>query len=146
MKNNVRVYLNQRYRKIIWDADDPNREPDILKWWPDIRRCVESYYGTSLEMRQYQRTAGPAMAFIWTDRFAKSLSKFCTTPKIKLQLIDALTKKVYKVRSSGLRDVPIKERSDLWHFYVSNSWRVFYRKKSGYILLDEFCPHKKGSY
>jgi hypothetical protein len=146
MKSTVRIYLNQRHQKIVWDTNDPNRKADILEWWPDIKCCVELYYKNSPEMKQYQRTVGPAMMFKWTDRFAKSLSKFCVTKNMKLQLIDALTKKVYKVHCGGLRDVPIKERSDLRHFYVSNSWRVFYRKKSGYILLEEFCLHKKGSY
>lgn len=76
----------------------------------------------------------------------KSLNKYCATDTLKLKLIHALTKIVYKIPCGGLCDTAIKERTDLWHFYVTNSWRVFYRKKNNYILLEELCSHKKLSY
>lgn len=146
MKKNVKAYLFKRFKKVIKDEDLPYDQPKMLDSWPDLRLCVELYYKTSPAMQQYHHTARQPIEFDYTEKFSKSLDKHCTTKILKLRLIDALTKIVYKIPSGGLRDAPIKERINLRHFYVSDSWRVFYRKNNNYILLVEFCPHKKLLY
>ena len=94
-------------------------------------------------MKQYQHATEQPVKFEYTEGFVKSLNKHCTTNSLKLKVIDALTKMIYRIPCSGLRDAPIKERNGLWHFYISNSLRVFYRKGDNYMLLEEFCAHKK---
>jgi len=92
------------------------------------------------EMKQYHTASIQPSKFEYTEGFVKSLNKYCTTSSLKLKLIDALTKMIYRIPSSGLRDAPIEEREGLWHFYVSDSLRVFYRKEDNYILLEGFLP------
>jgi len=142
MKKNVKVYLFQRFKNIALD-ETPYEQINVLDQWPNLKLCVEIYYKSHPEMKQYHQTTRQPIEYEYTEKFMKLLNKYCTTKTLKLKLIDTLTKIVYKIPCSGLCDTPIKERVDLWHFYVSSSWRVFYRKKNSYILLEKFCPHKK---
>lgn len=143
MKDKTRKYLHNRYRKISWDETPPEEPIDALHCWPDLRTCVGQHYKTLPGTgKKYAGTAQP-LTFECTDRFMKSLNKYCTSRKRKLQFIDALTKVVYRIPTTGLYDRAIKERADLRHFYVSRSWRVFYQKKENRIILENFGPHKK---
>ncbi len=146
IKRNVRAYLYRHYKKDIWDGDIEQGKTDVLDLWPNLKLCVGFYYKNCPEMIQYRNIAEKPIAFDCTKKFMRSLDKYCTTKTMRLRLIDELTRKVYRIPSAGLRDVPIKERSDLWHFYVTDSWRVFYRKKGNRILLEDFCPHKKPAH
>ncbi len=146
MKKSVKAYLLTRFKNIKWDEYGPDVEADPLTHWPDIKACVESSYYRHPEIQQHCHTGRKPAKFECTERFLKSLERYCTTKSLRLRLIDALTKKIYGVACSGLRDAPIKERNDLWHFYVSASWRVFYRKSNDGLVFEEFCPHKKVPY
>ena len=146
MKKSVRNYIYGRLKNIKWNEDNLEEQIDPLAHWPDIKQCVESYYNSHPEMKQYHTASIQPLNFEYTDGFMKSLNKYCTTSSLKLKLIDALTKMIYHIPCSGLRNAPIKERNDLWHYYVSDSWRVFYHKKDGYMSFEEICPHKNPSY
>jgi len=114
--------------------------------WPNLTLCVKIHYKSHPWMKKYLHTVRKPIELRYIEKFMKSLNKHCTTDNLKSKLITALTKIVYKKPCSDLCDTAIKERTHLWHFYVSNFWRVFYKKKDGYILLEEFCPHKKHLY
>lgn len=146
MKKSVRDYIIQRYKTISFDEERPRQPNRMLDYWPDLKRCVEYYYEAYPEMHQYHGKAVKPIEFLYYGKFIKSLNKYCKTIALKTQFIDALTKIVYRIPSGGLCDKPIRERTDLWHFYVSNSWRVFYRKKKDLLILEEICPHKKLLY
>jgi len=146
MKKSVKAYLLKRFNDVNWDEDGTEVPVDPLAQWPNIKLCVESYYNSHPEMKQYHQTARKPVEFRYTEKFMKSLDRYCTTIALKTKLIDALTKKVYGIPCSGLRDAPIKEKLGLWHFYITVSWRVFYRKEDDYLLFEEFSPHKKTKY
>ncbi|MGB3340466.1 MAG: hypothetical protein WBB37_03180 [bacterium] len=146
MKRNVKAYLFKWFKKTVKDDEDTSQRLGVLDPWPDIKLCVEVYYKNHPEMRQYHYKINQPIEFECTEGFSRSLSKNCKTKTLRIKLIDALTKVVYKIPSGGLHDTPIKERADLWHFYVSDAWRVFYRKKNNYMVLEEFCSHKKLLY
>jgi hypothetical protein len=146
MKRNIKEYLFRLYKRAVWEDKEPPDQTNVLDHWPDLKLCVESHYKTHPGMKRYHRTARQPIEFKSTKKFMKSLNKHCTTDNLKSQFITALTKIVYKIPCGGLCDTAIKERTNLWHFYVSDSWRVFYRKKNNYILLEELSPHKKQLY
>lgn len=146
MKRNVKAYLFNWFKKPKKNEDTAQRQPHVLDPWPDVRLCVELYYNNHSEMKQYRKTIKEPIELECTELFYRSLNKNCKTKNLKIKLIDALTKMVYRIPCGGLHDTPIKERADLWHFYVSDTWRVFYRKKNNQIVLEEFCSHKKLSY
>jgi hypothetical protein len=145
MKKNVKILLYQRNKKIRWDDAD-EATVNVLGEWPDLKLCTELYYKTNPEMKQYQHTTREPARFGFSEGFMKSLNKYCTTKALKHKLIASMTKIIFRIPSSGLRDAPIKENPGLRHFYISASWRVFYSKKNDYILFEEFCPHKKAQY
>ncbi len=146
MKKSIKTYLSTRFKNIKLGEDDFEEQVDPLSFWPDLKLCVEAYYNSQPELKQHHCVARQRIEFKYTDKFLKSLDRYCTTSNLKLKLIDALTRKVYGIPSSGLRDSPIKERPGLWHFYISYSWRVFYRKEDDYFLFEELCPHRKIKY
>ena len=146
MKKNVRTFLYNRHKNIMFDDGCPQEDCRTIDCWPDIKLCVETHYKNHPGIRRYHDTEQQPIEFQCSKKFMRSLNKYCTTDTLKLRLIHALTKIVYKIRCGGLCDTAIKERTDLWHFYVTNFWRVFYRKKNDYILLEELCSHKKLSY
>ncbi len=145
MKDSVKKYLYNRLRQIKIE-DEP--EPDIppCEAWPDLKKCVELYFKISPAMQQYHNVLEKPLEFEYTEKFLKSVTKYCTTMPLKRQFIDALTKVVYKIPSSGLGDVQIKEMDDLYHFYVSFSFRAYYRKRDNKIILEKFIPHKKKGF
>lgn len=146
MKKSVRIYILGRFKKIKWDEDNSDEPVEPLVYCPDLKLCVESYYNSHPGMKQHHRVAEQPVKFEYTEGFMKSLNKYCTISSLKLKVIDALTKMIYRIPISGLRDAPIKERDDLWHYYVSDSLRMFYRKGDNYMLLEELCSHKKITY
>ena len=146
MKKKLRDYLYNRWRQIVWEKESPPVLPNTLDCWPDLKLCVKLHYKTHPGMQRYHSTIKQPIKFKFTEKFMKSLNKYCTTNALRSQFIDSLTKVVYKIPCAGLYDKSIKERSNLWHFYVSLSWRVFYRKGKNHIVLEEFCPHKKLLY
>ncbi len=149
MKKNAKIMYYSRHKKIRWNDKTDDEELNqrmVLAAWPDLDTCVELYYRLNPMMAQHRKKNGPPMSMDRTARFARSINKHCTTDNLKLQVIDALTKLLFMVPSSGLGDVQIKEKTDLWHLRISYSWRVFYRKKDKAIQLLELCPHKKPAY
>ena len=146
MKKNVKAYLFKWCKRVKSDEENYPDPVKIMDVWPDIRLCVDCYYKNHPEMKQYHDSIKEPLKLAYTEGFLRSLNKNCKTRDLRIKLIYALTLLVYKIPNRGLHDTPIKERSDLWHFYVSDSWRVFYRKKNNHILLEEFCSHKKLSY
>lgn len=146
MKKKTRTYLYKRYKKIMWDDSPLDQQINVLAAWPDLKKCVEVYYKSHPGMSDENEDDQQPIIFKCTEKFMKSLNKYCVSRKRKLQFIDALAKIVYKIPSVGLYDKAIKERTNLWHFYVSRSWRVFYQKKEKFILLKDFGPHKKLAY
>ncbi len=136
----------KRHKKIARDEEDPYKQSNILHAWPNLISCVEMHYKIHPAMKRHHHTIREPIELRYTEKFMKSLKKHCTTDDLKSKFVAALTKIVYKIPCGGLCNTAIKERRDLWHFYVSNFWRVFYRKKNDYILLEEFCPHKKHLY
>ena len=146
MKKNVKAYLFKWCKRTKKDEENYPEQIKVMDVWPDIRLCVECYYKNHPEMKHYHNTKKQPVKLEYTEGFLRSLHKNCKTKSLRIKLIDALAKLVYKIPCGGLHDTPIKERADLWHFYVSDAWRVFYRKKNDRILLEEFCSHKKLSY
>jgi hypothetical protein len=146
MKRSVRTYLRTRFKGLEWDRYGPDEAIDPLAGWPDLSACVASYMDLHPEMKQDGRTAGESAEFECSRRFLKSLDRYCTTRSLRLRLLDSLAKCAYRVPCRGLRERPIKERDGLWHFYISASWRVFYRKHGNRIVFEEFGPHKKVPY
>jgi len=134
------------FKKKVKYEKSIEQQPGILDLWPDIGKCVEIYFKNHSEMKQYPNTIKQPIEVECTESFLRSLDKNCKARDLRIKLIDAVSKLVYKIPCGGLHDTPIKERTDLWHFYVSDSWRVFYKKKNNYIVLEEFCSHKKLSY
>jgi len=145
MKDSVKRYLLER-RKRIRIEDEPEQEIHPSDAWPDLKKCVELYYKISPAMQQYHNVFEKPFEFKYTEKFLKAVTKYCITETLKRQFIDALTKVVYKIPGSGLGDVHIKEMGDLYHFYVSFSFRVYYRKKENRIILEQFLPHKKKGF
>jgi hypothetical protein len=146
MKKNVRIFLYQRNKNILWKDDTEEGPINVLDKWPDLKLCIKLHYQTDSEMKQYHHIVREPAKFGFGEGFMKSVNRYCTTTSLKLKLIDSMTKIIYRIPSSGLRDASIKERPGLWHFYISASWRVFYRKSDDYMLFEEFCPHKKAHY
>lgn len=64
-------------------------------------------------MQQYHNVLEKPLEFEYTEKFLKSVIKYCATMPLKKQFIDALTKVIYRIPSSGLGDVQIKEIKDL---------------------------------
>ena len=146
MKKNVEILFFRRHARIARDVDEPDVPTEALGYWPDLHRCVESHCQSHPEIMHYHRTRKQPIEFRYGEKFTRSLNAHCTTASLRMKLVDKLTRIVHRIPGSGLRATPIRERADLWHFYVSDSWRVFYRKKSGIMVLEEFSPHKKPSY
>jgi len=145
MKKNVKAFLYERYKDVIIDDGCPIMECKALDCWPDIDLCVETHYNIYPGMKRYHGSKSP-IKFKCTNKFMKSLEKYCTDNSLRLKLIHTLSCIVYGIPCGGLCDTAIKERANLWHFYVTYSLRVFYRKRKDYIVLEELCPHKKQSY
>jgi hypothetical protein len=149
VKKNAKIMLYARRKKIRWndESDDIalNRRM-VLNAWPDLITCIDLYYRLNPTMAQYRKKSKPPMNMDCTARFTRSTDKYCITDELKIQVIDALTKLLFRIPSSGLGDVQIKEKTDLWHLRISYSWRVFYRKNENTIQLLELCPHKKPAY
>uniref|UniRef100_A0A7V0Z648 Uncharacterized protein n=1 Tax=candidate division WOR-3 bacterium TaxID=2052148 RepID=A0A7V0Z648_UNCW3 len=145
MKESVKKYLYHRQRQIK-NEDEPEQIENHCELWPDLKKCVEIYFKISPSMQQYHNVLKEPLDFEYSENFLKAVERYCTTNELKRQFIDALTKVVYKIPSSGLQDVKIKEMGDLYHFYVSFSFRVYYRKKDDHIILKKFIPHKKKGF
>jgi len=146
MKKSAKDYVYQRYKNTVFDEAIRPDLSNMLSGWPNLKRCVEFYFENNPEMKRYHGHEIEPLKFDYSGKFIKSLNKYCKTTILRTQFIDALTKIVYRIPAGGLCDTPIKERTGLWHFYVSNFWRVFYRKKTKCILLEEICPHQKLLY
>lgn len=146
MKKNIKIFMYHRMKKKKISTEEESPQLTAYDFWPDLKRCVAIYFNTHLGMKQYQLVKTEPIKFVYTDKFKKSLVESCTTDAMKFQFIDALTKLIYKIPSSGLHDQPIKEKKDLRRFYVSYSWRVYYRRKKDHIVLEEFYPHNKPTY
>ncbi|MGB9721513.1 MAG: hypothetical protein ACPL28_08560 [bacterium] len=145
MKEGVKRYLHQRRQQIKID-DEPEQEINPCDLWPDLRKCVEIYFKISPSMQQYHNVLKDPLDFEYSEGFLKEVVRYCTTNDLKRRFIDALTKVIYKIPGAGLGDVKIKEMGDLYHFYVSFSFRVYYRKKDNKIFLEKFIPHKKKGF
>jgi hypothetical protein len=145
MKKNVKFLLYQRKKKVRWDNTEEVRV-DALDKWPDLRSCIDVHYRTSPDITQYHDNAAEPATFSLNDGFMRSVDRYCTTKTMKLKLIDSMTKIIYRIPCSGLRDAPIKESPGLRHFYLSVSWRVFYRRTGDHFEFEELCPHKKLQY
>jgi len=145
MKESVKKYLYHRQRKIKID-NEPEQIENPCELWPDLKKCVEIYFKISPAMQQYHNVLKEPLDFEYSENFLKAVERYCTTNELKRQFIDALTKVVYRIPSSGLQDVKIKEMGDLYHFYVSFSFRVYYRKKDDHIVLEKFIVHKKKGF
>jgi len=145
MKESVKKYLYHRQRQIKIE-DEPEQIENPCELWPDLKKCVEIYFKISPSMQQYHNVLKKPLDFEYSENFLKAVERYCTTNELKRQFIDALTKVVYKIPSSGLQDVKIKEMGDLYHFYVSFSFRAYYRKKDDLIILEKFIPHKKKGF
>lgn len=145
MKESVKKYLFKRQKRI---KIEPDIEEEIhpCDAWPDLKKCIEIYFKISPSMQQYHNILDKPMEFEYSDRFLKEVIDYCTTESLKRQFIDALTKVVYSIPGAGLGDVKIKEMHDLYHFYVSLSFRVYYRKKDDRIFLEKFLVHKKKGF
>ena len=138
------MYHHLRKKKLSADSEQPPLTTHDC--WPNLEQCVTTYYNTHPGMKEHQKINYEPITFKYTDKFMKSLVESCKTDAMKLQFIDALTKLVYKIPSPGLHDQPIKEKKDLWRFYVSYSWRVYYRREKDQIVLEEFYRHNKPPY
>lgn len=130
------------YTSIPWEEEYFTGRIDVLEPWPDLKQCVRRYYAVLLE-RTNLVPDQPPVAFDCSRSFLKAVDRYCQTGEEKLRLLDAVTKKVYNIPSSGLKDRPIREKPGLWHFYVSDYWRVYYRVKASLIRLERFCGHPK---
>lgn len=150
MKKNAKILYYMGRKKISWqDNDGPDAVFDpqlVLDAWPDLKRCTALYYDLCPEMAQYQGKKPPLEELVCTTRFLKSLDRHCTTGSMRLRLIDALAKLLFRIPSTGLGDAPIKEKDDLRHLRISFLWRVFYQRDGDRIRLLEFCPHKNRTY
>jgi len=149
VKKSVKIMLYARRKKIRWNDETDDEELNqrmVLAAWPDLDTCIELYYRLTPTMVQYRKKNEPPMNMDCTARFTRSTNKYCITDELKIQVIDALTKLVFRIPSSGLGDVQIKEKADLRHLRISYFWRVFYRKNENTIQLLELCPHKKPAY
>lgn len=144
MKESVKKYLYHRHKQI--KIEDEPEEENPCELWPDLKKCVELYYKISPSMQKYHKVLKNPLDFEYSENFLKEVVRYCTTNELKRRFIDALTKVVYKISGPGLGDVKIKEMDDLYHFYVSFSFRVYYRKKDNIIFLEKFLPHKKKGY
>ncbi|MCX7995803.1 MAG: hypothetical protein N3A65_08575 [candidate division WOR-3 bacterium] len=145
MKDSVRKYLHQRHRQIKID-DEPEKIENPCEFWPDLKKCVEIYFKIFPSMQQYHNVLQNPLDFEYSDKFLKEVVRYCTTNELKRRFIDALAKVVYKIPSAGLGDVKIKEMDDLYHFYVSFQFRVYYRKIDNKIILEKFISHKKKGF
>ncbi len=145
MKDSVKRYLYER-KKMIKIEEEPEEDIHPCDAWPDLKKCVELYFQISPSMQQYHNVLKDPLEFEYSESFLKEVVKYCTTNQQKRQFVDALTKVVYKIPGSGLGDVKIKEMDDLYHFYVSYSFRVYYRKKDNYLYLEKFVVHKKKGF
>ncbi len=145
MKESVKRYLYQRQKQIKID-DEPEQIENPCELWPDLKKCVEIYFKIFPAMQQYHNVLKDPMEFEYSDKFLKEVTKYCITNEQKRRFIDALTKVVYKIPSAGLGDVKIKEMGDLYHFYVSFLFRVYYRKIENKIVLEKFISHKKKGF
>ncbi len=146
MKKNIKIFMYNRLKKKKLISEPEAIELTIYDYWPNLEKCVVVYYKTHPGMKEHYQTKTRPIKFKYTEKFIKSLVESCKTDAMKLQFIDGLTKLVYKIPSPGLHDQPIKEKKDLRRFYVSYSWRVYYRRKKDYIVLEEFYPHNKPPY
>ncbi|MEO0129612.1 MAG: hypothetical protein ABIL02_05180 [candidate division WOR-3 bacterium] len=145
MKESVKRYLYQRKNQIKIE-EEPEDIENPCDFWPDLKKCVEIYFKIFPAMQQYHSVLKDPIDFEYSERFLKEVVRYCTTNELKRRFIDALTKVVYKIPSAGLGDVKIKEMGDLYHFYVSFLFRVYYRKIGNKIILEKFICHKKKGY
>lgn len=145
MKESVKKYLYQKKRQIKIDVESEEIE-NPCEFWPDLKKCVEIYFKIFPSMQQYHNILKEPLDFEYSERFLKEVVRYCTTNELKRRFIDALTKVIYKIPGAGLGDVKIKEMDDLYHFYVSFLFRVYYRKKDDKIILEKFIPHKKKGF
>lgn len=145
MKDSVKKYLYHRQKQIKIDVESEEVE-NPCEYWPDLKKCVEIYFNISPSMQQYHNILKDPLDFEYSESFLKEVVRYCTSNDLKRQFIDALTKVIYKIPGAGLGDVKIKEMGDLYHFYVSFLFRVYYRKKDNKIFLEKFIPHKKKGF
>ena len=128
------------YLPLVWDQDSWTNQLHSQDSWPDLQRCVESYFQANVAMQRYPYARATPIPFECTDSFWKSVENFCQ-PQMRRLLVKAIAKKVYGILDSRLGDEPLGR---IRRFRVTSFWRVHYRQVGGRIVLDEFGEHDMG--
>ena len=72
MKKNVRTFLYNRHKNIVFDDGCPREDCRTLDCWPDIKLCVETHYKIHPEIRRYHDTEQQPLDFKCSKKFRQS--------------------------------------------------------------------------
>jgi hypothetical protein len=126
---------------LVWDEDSWATQLVTQQWWPDLQRCVESYFRANPALRNYDGVRDQPIPLRCTREFLKSIEQFCGQEHLRRALVEALTKRVYGILDSGLGDEQFQDKR---RFRVTRFWRVHYHWGDNEIVLEEFGPHSIG--
>lgn len=135
--------LTEQHRlPLVWDEDSWAEQLATLDWWPDLHRCVEFCFAANPDMRHHEAARARPLEFECTAAFSRSVDRFCQEEEfIRRSLIKALTKKVYGIQDTGLRDERFRS---VRRFRVTRDFRVHYALENDVLVLLDFGHHATG--
>ena len=123
---------------LVWNDDSWAAQLVKQDWWPDLQRCVELEFRTNPGIGSHPGARKQPIPFECSERFHRSLQRFCQDDGLRRSLIESLTKRVYGV-FEGLGDEQIERNKR--RFRVTYFWRIHYRIEDDHIVLLAFGPH-----
>ncbi|MCZ7546008.1 MAG: hypothetical protein M5R40_21900 [Anaerolineae bacterium] len=127
---------------IVWDEASWVAQLATQEYWPDLQRCVESYFIANPNMKMHPGARTEPIPFDASRVFLDAVHHYCDNDRhLRDCLIKAIAKRVYGLLDAGLRDEPFR---GMRRFRVTGGWRVNYREEKGRLILEEFGSHDIG--